>query len=61
MKKVMPFVSYLKEQMVKSGANAFNTTLDFDEYEIINTNVKYLQNTLQVSFNKKKQIHSLLE
>ena len=44
----MPFVAYLKEQVQKKGLNALNTTLDFNEYEILQTNAKYLENTLQV-------------
>lgn len=47
-KKVMPFVAYIKEQAIKKGVSCLNQTLDFDEFEVLNTNLKYLQNTLQV-------------
>ena len=44
----MPFVAYLKEQAQKKGVTCLNQTLDFDEFSIIQTNLKYLQTTLQV-------------
>ena len=73
MKKVMPFVAfvkvifyilfflffegflfisqfYFKEQAAKKGASALNSAIDFDEYETLRINQKYLQETLKVSF-----------
>lgn len=50
-KKVMPFVAFTKDQVIKKGAHCLNHTLDFDEFEILQTNLKYLQNTLQVFFD----------
>jgi len=44
----MPFVAYLKEQAQRKGLSALNTTLDFNEYEVLKTNEKYLEHTLQV-------------
>ena len=38
-----------KEQVSKKGLSALNSTLDFDEFQLIDSNSKYLQNTLQVS------------
>jgi leucyl-tRNA synthetase len=48
-KKVMPFVAFLKEQVQKKGLNCLNQTLDFDELEVLKTNAKYLQATLQLN------------
>ena len=48
-KKVMPFVAYLKEQANAKGVSALNSTLDFDEFDTLNINNKYLVNTLQVN------------
>ena len=40
---------FLKETVQKRGIIALNQTLDFDEYSTLNTNIKYLQNTLNLS------------
>lgn len=48
MKKVMPFVAFVKEQANKKGASALNSAIDFNEYETLNTNLKYLQDTLKL-------------
>lgn len=49
MKKVMPFVAFVKEQVAKKGASALNTAIDFDELETLKTNQQYLQETLKVT------------
>jgi hypothetical protein len=38
-----------KEQVQKRGTIAFNQTLDFDEFQTLKINLKYLQNTLNLS------------
>jgi leucyl-tRNA synthetase len=48
-KKVMPFVAFLKEQVQKKGLTCLNQTLDFDELDVLKTNAKYLQTTLQLN------------
>lgn len=48
LKKAMPFVAYLKEQVNKKGLSALNSALDFDEFQVLVTNAQYLRNTLQV-------------
>ncbi len=46
----MYFCSQIKQDQVqKRGTIAFNQTLDFDEFQTLNTNLKYLQNTLNLS------------
>lgn len=52
-KKVMPFVVYLKEQVQKKGISALNSTLDFNELDVLNINHKYLVQTLLVYKNFK--------
>lgn len=48
MKKTMPFVMVAKDNFEKHGLAALNLTTEFDEYEVINTNLKYLTNTLDL-------------
>ena len=48
---VMPFVAFVKDQVVKKGANALNSAIDFDEYETLVTNLIYLQETLKVGYS----------
>lgn len=48
MKKVMPFVQTTKENVEKTGTNALNLTLDFDEYSVLSENISYLINTLEL-------------
>lgn len=48
MKKVMPFVQAIKEKVEKTGINALNLTLDFDEMGVLNKNILYLTNTLEL-------------
>lgn len=48
MKKVMPFVAFVKEQVIKKGPNALNSAIDFDELNTLTTSIKYLQDTLKL-------------
>jgi leucyl-tRNA synthetase len=48
MKKVMPFVIVVKENVVKNGPSALNLTLDFDEKAVLEENMSYLDNTLEL-------------
>jgi len=48
MKRVMPFVQVTKEKLEKEGLKALNLVLDFDEMEILKTNLVYLTNTLEL-------------
>ncbi|KAK2588219.1 hypothetical protein KPH14_004254 [Odynerus spinipes] len=48
MKKVMPFVQVLREKMESAGLSALNLTLDFNEYDVLEQNKKYLQSTLEL-------------
>lgn len=48
MKKVMPFVAFLKDQTNKKGPSALNTAIDFDEYKTLETNLTYLRETLKL-------------
>lgn len=48
MKKVMPFVAFVKEQANSKGASALNSAIDFDEYETLKINQKYMQDTLKL-------------
>ena len=38
-----------KDQVQKRGTIAFNQTLDFDEFQTLKINLKYLQNTLNLA------------
>lgn len=49
MKRLMPFVQVVREKIQLAGLNAFNLTLDFDEFKVLQDNKKYLENTLDVS------------
>lgn len=49
MKKAMPFVQATREKVDLIGMKALNLTLDFNEFEVLESNKKYLQNTLDVS------------
>lgn len=51
MKKVMPFVAAVKENVTKHGLKALNLTMDFDEKAVLEENMKYLSATLEVSNN----------
>lgn len=48
-KKVMPFVQMAKAKVIQGGIEAIKQTLDFSEFEILNSNIEYLRNTLDVS------------
>ncbi|XP_047345994.1 leucine--tRNA ligase, cytoplasmic isoform X1 [Vespa velutina] len=49
MKRVMPFVQASKEKVESAGISALNLTFDFNEYDVLERNKKYLQNTLELS------------
>ncbi|XP_022084467.1 leucine--tRNA ligase, cytoplasmic-like isoform X2 [Acanthaster planci] len=48
MKKVMPFVQHIKENVEKSGARAMDLTMEFDEKQVLETNIAYLASTLEL-------------
>ncbi|XP_075235373.1 leucyl-tRNA synthetase [Lycorma delicatula] len=48
MKKIMPFVQATKDKVTKTGLNALNLTLDFDEMDVLKLNKTYLENTLDL-------------
>lgn len=48
MKRLMPFVQVIREKIQLVGLNAFNLTLDFDEFKVLQDNKKYLENTLDL-------------
>lgn len=48
MKKVMPFVQVAKENFRKHGLRALDLTSEFDEKNILETNLTYLCNTLEL-------------
>lgn len=45
----MPFVQMIREKTGDVGKSAMSLTWDFDEKEILDNNVDYLTNTLDVS------------
>lgn len=49
MKRVMPFVQMIREKTDIVGKGAMALTWDFDEKEILDNNLEYLKNTLDVS------------
>merc|ERR1712227_1066861 len=42
MKKLMPFVQYIKKQVEANGPSAMDLTVDFDEHEVLMDNLAYL-------------------
>ncbi|XP_037070028.1 leucine--tRNA ligase, cytoplasmic-like isoform X2 [Pollicipes pollicipes] len=48
MKKVMPFVQSVMEKVDAVGLHALNLTLDFDEQEVLQANLTYLIDTLEL-------------
>ncbi|XP_014672325.1 PREDICTED: leucine--tRNA ligase, cytoplasmic-like isoform X2 [Priapulus caudatus] len=48
MKKVMPFVQTVKENVVKQGLKALNLTMEFDEQAVLQENIVYLHSTLEL-------------
>lgn len=44
----MPFVQRVRDQVSQSGKNAMAVTVDFDEHEILSTNLEYLKSTLEL-------------
>lgn len=48
MKKVMPFAQFIKEKMEAIGISALDLTLEFNEFEILEKNKKYLKKTLEL-------------
>lgn len=49
MKRVMPFAQVVKEKAETVGLSALNLTLDFNEFDVLESNKDYLKNTLDVS------------
>uniref|UniRef100_A0A0B7B5B4 Uncharacterized protein n=1 Tax=Arion vulgaris TaxID=1028688 RepID=A0A0B7B5B4_9EUPU len=47
-KKLMPFVQVAKENVEKNGVRALALTSDIDEAEVLNLNLQYLANTVEV-------------
>ncbi|XP_072026389.1 leucine--tRNA ligase, cytoplasmic-like [Amphiura filiformis] len=48
MKKVMPFVQHVKENVAKKGPRAMDLTVDFVEKDVLESNLTYLTNTLEM-------------
>lgn len=49
MKRVMPFVQLIRQRVESGeGKKAMATTLNFDECQVLENNVEYLKNTLNV-------------
>ena len=48
MKRVMPFVAFMKEKVVTSGMSALDTSLPWDEMKVLEENKDYIVNTLQL-------------
>ena len=48
MKKVMPFVAWTKERVAQQGLSVLDLTLDFDEKSVLESNLDYLLNNLQL-------------
>lgn len=48
MKKVMPFAEFRRQMVANIGVEAFNLTVPFDEMQVLNDNMPYLKNSLDV-------------
>lgn len=48
MKKVMPFVIMVKENVLKKGMKALSLTSEFDETQVLEKNLTYLTDTLEL-------------
>jgi len=48
MKKVMPFVAFAKERVADQGLSALDLSLEFDEKKVLEDNLNYLLNTLEM-------------
>eukprot|EP00095_Tigriopus_kingsejongensis_P005736 maker-scaffold28_size608977-snap-gene-1.13 protein:Tk05736 transcript:maker-scaffold28_size608977-snap-gene-1.13-mRNA-1 annotation:"hypothetical protein BRAFLDRAFT_63907" len=48
MKKIMPFVAFTKERVAEHGLKALDLTLEYDEKKVLEDNVDYLMNNLQL-------------
>ena len=48
MKKVMPFVAWTKERVAAQGLSVLDLTLEFDEKQVLEDNLAYLLNNLQL-------------
>merc|ERR1740128_93764 len=46
MKKVMPFVAFMKERVVTSGLSVLDTSLPWDEMKVLEENMTYITTTL---------------
>lgn len=45
----MPFAQLMKEKVETVGLSALNLSLDFNEFDVLESNKDYLKNTLDVS------------
>lgn len=48
MKKVMPFVAQVRDNIKEKGISATALSVDFDEKQILELNIEYLRNTLDL-------------
>ena len=48
MKKVMPYVQMVKERVGQIGERALDLTSPFDEMQVLNENIDYMTNTLEL-------------
>ncbi|KAL1773754.1 leucine-tRNA ligase, cytoplasmic isoform X1 [Sigmodon hispidus] len=54
MKKVMPFVAMIKENMEKKGPRVLDLQLEFDEQAVLMENITYLTNSLELEHMEVK-------
>lgn len=48
MKKVMPFAQFVKDKVKTIGISALDLILEFNEFDVLEKNKKYLAKTLEV-------------